>query len=605
MTLPASGRPGRKGFIPLSLRLVPLFLLTLPSALAADVSFSLSNDLPSLPVEVRPGIDCDEVDLSHPVSMASYFPDASVSLKSEGTPGQIASLAVDGGLSTHTALALDGAPVESLQIVPMDPGILPLEFVRAVDVYKGNMTVYGQSGMSGLVHFSTDTERPFLRLELGTLREISLTGLAVGKSGDDTWQAGLSSTISSNLYPAMPDGSIPGNLDYARAAAIASYRAKDWSLHFSATAREAGAGDNYAGNGRQDDYFGQMSFDGKSGDWVFRSDASVWRNVFSNILDGPPATNDNWSGGASALYRFRTKSLDADFTLADRADYTVSTSIGKHFVDTLTATTGCVYRLGPLSLNGNLSLPWNLEQGLHPVYGADAVFRIINGLELDAGASRQFRLPTANDLYWPNDGTAVGNPALSNEDGWEWKTSLVYVPAAFTNLPPVYFSASYRESRMENLIIWAQGANGVWTPDNTGKVFSRSGDVTLHYRDFLGSYLLSGDLSFAVNWTINDDPDSIYYGKRIEYVPLYKTALSLSFERYREWGLLLYIHHESERFVTEENNVWLPAYVAVDATVWYGIFFFSVENALNADYTSTQGYPLPGRNFRAGVDWKF
>lgn len=604
MPLPASGRPGRSGVTPFSsLAVLLVFCATLlPSWGHADLRFSLSNDLPALPVEPRPGIDYDRLELSHPVSVASYFPSASVSLRSQGTAGQLATLSVDGGLSAHTALTLDGAAVRSLQIMPMDAGMLPLEFVSAVDIFKANMAALGASGTAGTVNFSTDQPRSFLRLTLGSMREISIAGLAAGKNESGIWQAGLSGTLSSNLFPTRPDGSVPGNLDFGRYSALGSWRSPSMRLALTHTGRSAGVGSRYSGDGRQDDLYTLASLDWKTGGWEAGGEISWWYNHYSNTIFGTE-THQNYGASAFTGYRLKESAWEAGWKLREQAGMIDSTRLGKRYGSTLDLSGEALYRLGAFTLAADADGLWDAERGVYPVGGCDAVYLPVEGVELSGGVSRLFRLPTANELYWPDDGYSAGNPALLPEEGWQWKAGLS-VALPWSNLPPVTLRAGYRESRMGNLILWAP-EGGKWTSKNTGTALSRSGDAALHWRDMAGGFLWQADASFAVNWTVNDNPASRYYGKRMLYVPLYKTAVSFSFERFREWGVTCFFRSESERFTTEENTSWLPAYFTLDATAWYGIFFVSAENLLDADYSASEGFPQPGRNFKAGVDWRF
>jgi outer membrane cobalamin receptor len=104
---------------------------------------------------------------------------------------------------------------------------------------------------------------------------------------------------------------------------------------------------------------------------------------------------------------------------------------------------------------------------------------------------------------------------------------------------------------------------------------------------------------------VNADPDSPYYGKRLLYSPLYKTSISASVGAPDVWEISLAFRQVSERFVTELNTVWLDPYYLLDVKVRWKFLFVSAANLLDADYEESQGYPMPGRSFKGGVDFEF
>jgi outer membrane receptor protein involved in Fe transport len=142
-------------------------------------------------------------------------------------------------------------------------------------------------------------------------------------------------------------------------------------------------------------------------------------------------------------------------------------------------------------------------------------------------------------------------------------------------------------------------------PQNIGQTLSRGIALSVYYENYFNEFYIRADLSYSINYTINNDPASVYFGKRIIYSPLYKTAFGVEASYMKIWGIQTAFHHASERFTTEINNAWLPPYYVADVRVFWEFLYFSVENIFDYQYQEIAGYPQMGRSFTAGIDYKF
>ncbi|MBW2171419.1 MAG: TonB-dependent receptor [Deltaproteobacteria bacterium] len=84
----------------------------------------------------------------------------------------------------------------------------------------------------------------------------------------------------------------------------------------------------------------------------------------------------------------------------------------------------------------------------------DAALKLTHG--------KHFLAPTLNDLFWPADPFAKGNPDLEPEEGWHsdvtWEQS--FVDNRF------FYALSYFHWDVDNKIQWGPDSNGVFTPQN-------------------------------------------------------------------------------------------------------------------------------------------
>ena len=82
---------------------------------------------------------------------------------------------------------------------------------------------------------------------------------------------------------------------------------------------------------------------------------------------------------------------------------------------------------------------------------------------LRAGAGTGFRPPTFDDLFWPARGSASGNPGLQPERAWDADLALGVTGTEARAQVGVFVS------RIDDLIQWVPGSDGVWRPHNVGR----------------------------------------------------------------------------------------------------------------------------------------
>lgn len=578
-----------------------------PLVAQVDLLTVRSNSAQASEMIYRPGFDFDSRPVQGDGSFRVLFPSASVQVRSRGTTGQQTSVAVDGGLPNHTALALDGVPVIFPQNSVTDPGILPLDFISRTDVYKNNMVPYGIPGTSGLINFRTtpaglDENR--LQLYAGSYWNWGGKIETSRSAGPVDFLLGASFVSASNNFPFVDSWNTTNtarNSDYMRYSMIGKL---EWDgLRISATRTERDGGAGIVSVARQKDILTtagvRYGSDAGNGLRELQVSYSGWDNTYRDPSYGTDDRHYNGTilasvtaGWTWAAYSLRPKVQNTVF-LAD------SSRIGQRLDNETGLTLENALDLEWAEFNLGVQQYYRIERGYALVPGGGATLKPLDFLRLIGALSRHFRYPTWNDLHWPEDSFARGNPALSPEDGWAWKSGVLFL------FYPLRASLTYSESRLTGLIQWLPGPDGKWAPVNSGRTLTRTFNASadLDWRE--GPWGMTAGLSFSVNQDLNDDPDSFHYGKRLIYSPLYKTGVSLALDYDRFAGLGVNVRQASERYTTEANTVWLPPYWVLDMRMSIAFVFLAVENALDQNYQEMQGYPLPGRVFRGGIDWKF
>lgn len=218
-------------------------------------------------------------------------------------------------------------------------------------------------------------------------------------------------------------------------------------------------------------------------------------------------------------------------------------------------------------------------------------------VHLKAQIGRAFRVPTFNDRYWQPG----GNPDLRPERSWGADLGIrLDRPAGFVEL-------SAFGHRRRDQIVWRPTDEGFWAPTNVGRVRTLGIEASAE-----GTWPLplNTDLQTGLTYTFTDartrtDPNTASYNEPLRHVPRdqLKAHSTLS------WGpaaLDLTARYTGRRYVTSDGAQFLDPYVLLDAQLRLahtvaGIdteLSLKIENALDTEYRSVGGRPMPPRHAR-------
>jgi len=126
---------------------------------------------------------------------------------------------------------------------------------------------------------------------------------------------------------------------------------------------------------------------------------------------------------------------------------------------------------------------------------------------LKLNASKNFRYPTFNDLYWQPG----GNLNLKPETAYQFEINHLF---KFKSLN-IDIASFYND--IENLIQWLPTSSGYWSPFNSKKIRSFGGEIYTDYTHNIGRNTLKISLSYA--YTNSKDTEK---NKSLSYVPKHK-----------------------------------------------------------------------------------
>ncbi|MBN1351613.1 TonB-dependent receptor [candidate division KSB1 bacterium] len=242
------------------------------------------------------------------------------------------------------------------------------------------------------------------------------------------------------------------------------------------------------------------------------------------------------------------------------------------------------------------------EQQWSPACGFWISFGKTQKLYLKSSVSRSFRVPTFTDLFYQDmriEGKADLLPEKSDNVelgvGWEFNKWGVWQA-----------EVTHFHYTIDDLIVWRLGSFEVFRPFNNDAEITGQ-EVLLTTRT--PNQLFNMELSYQYLTPLNKNPNQTTYDKIIPYRP--QTSLKGSCGvQLGDWALSTSYRNVGERYINEANTKALPAYSVWDVNLNWTRRVAAIElamklscfNAGDERYTIVRDMPLPGREWRAGLN---
>lgn len=196
--------------------------------------------------------------------------------------------------------------------------------------------------------------------------------------------------------------------------------------------------------------------------------------------------------------------------------------------------------------------------------------------------SRTYRLPTFNELYWPEDAFARGNPALKPESGFNLDTGFRLFKGG------LYIAGTMYLKKVKNAIMWVQGDK--YAPKNFADGEHLGSNITF-------SYFREEDLGGEINFNFQRS-----FLNRLPY--LYRPYFSLSSLFLTKFLKISFTYLGKRPERPNSTKTLAPVYL-IDVSIKRNFsvkgnlleFSIGIENLLGKNYILIPGYPQPGRNF--------
>lgn len=286
--------------------------------------------------------------------------------------------------------------------------------------------------------------------------------------------------------------------------------------------------------------------------------------------------------------------ISESITINTLLDFTQSDVKGSDLLpETRTIGTGSL--LWKHKLSSKLDYELGIRQEVTDTYespllfSAGTSFALTEYYTIKANLSKNFRIPTFNDLYWQGS----GNPDLNPEHSLQGEISNEF---------------SYKNSKfvltgfliqLKDMIRWIPKSNGLWQPENTQNVTNYGLEMLFETKKSIGKHLFSVTTSYGFTISENNETE-----KQLTYVPNHKANANLaynykSFTTYYQWM------YTGEVFTSSDNFYKLDDYALSNIGIDYNfgkkktyLLGVQVLNLTNENYQNVISRPMPGRNFK-------
>ena len=351
-------------------------------------------------------------------------------------------------------------------------------------------------------------------------------------------------------------------------------------------------------------------------------------------------SRDLGNGTMAQMTRSRSKintlygQVDGEYYIGRKWLFTANLSAHQHFVESRDKSvllqqggTGIVgYRQARIELSGAVSAKWRpvdrfgmsvvLREDMFgvkwtpiiPALFIDGVLSKRGNIVAKASLSRNYRVPTLNDLYF----LPGGNPDLKSESGWTYDAGVSFAVGK-SGVYSLSGSANWFESFSKDWIIWLPTTKGFFSPDNIKDVHAYGVELKADLTVNLAKEWQLG-LDGTLSWTpsINNGeprtPADQSVGKQLPYVPEYSSSVNGRLS-WRRWSFMYKWCYYSERYTMSSNDISLsgklPKYfmsnISLERTIDMRWAEWSlkgvINNLFNEEYISVLSRPMPGINF--------
>ncbi len=246
------------------------------------------------------------------------------------------------------------------------------------------------------------------------------------------------------------------------------------------------------------------------------------------------------------------------------------------------------------------------------VFSTGLDLNIIPGVNLKAQLSKNYSLPTFNNLYWEFDGWSVGNPDLLPETGWSGEAGLHY--SLTRDKIQFNSSAVFFQNNISNWMKWFPDSNKVWTPVNVQEGISKGMELDASVNSEFNKLQVSLKARYGYTNAIATESGEadIQTGKQMLYVPKHQAYVGANI------AYKIYLVEYTHNFVGERTydnyvgvlrpytigNLTLQASIPAKQKIQL-VIFSKINNLWNTEYQMKNSYATPLRQYIFGIKFLF
>ncbi|MCB0466357.1 MAG: TonB-dependent receptor [Aequorivita sp.] len=224
------------------------------------------------------------------------------------------------------------------------------------------------------------------------------------------------------------------------------------------------------------------------------------------------------------------------------------------------------------------------------LFSADAKYSFSKQYALRLNGSKNYRVPTFNDLYW----YAGGNIDLKPETSYQVELGQEFSIGKLKADVAAYYISS------KDLIKWIPGNGGLWQPANISKTRNYGIETVLgYYIKFNNQQSL--DLNANYSYTKAEDLEK---EKQLIYVPFHKASGTLVYN-FQKFSFYVQGLYTGDTYTTTDNSETVDRYTVFNLGAQYTLPFNQnitfggrFKNVLNVYYENVAYRPMPSQNIQ-------
>lgn len=565
-------------------------------------------------------------------------------IKSYGAAGSLTTISLRGSGAENTSISFNGFPLNSIANGGMDLSVLPAVFFHSVSIIPGaESSLYGSGTFGGAVELNTfrSTNSELFSLtagsEFGSYKNQSFF------SGINFSNQTVSVQISALKSHAVNNFPFTDKYKFGQPSEIRTHNASSTicllnSLEYKFSKREKIqsslilfnknkeipeiAGSYGESNQLQKDsgiYF-TLRYNKLSSKGKLSAGSAIFTNAqhYQNIL-----SESDSIGIRSDLF---TKQLlnDMSYRYYWTKKLTVETGISLNFLNAESTNYADIphefnynlffggnYNLGTLVLKTSFAPEFSRNYAPQPIFSGGLSYSPDNSnFTVNGSVSNKFRRPTFNEQFW----VPGGNQNIRPESAMALDLSIQLKLIKTSRLKLTFNSDAYYTA-VKDMIRWLP-VNGVWQAVNNRRAYNRGSENSLKFNVNNSELRVISALSYYYTRSTQSKPsfEKGEFRNQLMYIPKHSVKLRSDFScKNVESGL--WINYYSKQYTTDSPSIndQLPAYTLVNWHISYtgkiqkvtGEVSFRIENIFNTSYESIKSYPMPGRLFFIGLNFKY
>lgn len=225
-------------------------------------------------------------------------------------------------------------------------------------------------------------------------------------------------------------------------------------------------------------------------------------------------------------------------------------------------------------------------------------------LFLRANGSKNYRVPTYNDLFWPGQGNLDLEPetALQAEFGFGYNNNKLLI-----DVGAFYINAKEK-------IVWTPSGDldrpGIWVPINLSEATNKGFELVLNYKENFNKHFLEFDLNYSYTEAIDASTK-----KQVIFVPKNLLNLNVAYA-YKRFSFFYQQLFNGKVYTTASNSddFVIPQYFIANTGLDFRLaksenqqlsLGLKVNNVFNEYYVIQPRRPMPNRNFNFNINYKF